>query len=64
VVIEEWAIGLGAARRHLCADVGNEASQATVRRADFVQEGVVRRCLEYRNGTRGDAALFARPAGD
>jgi hypothetical protein len=34
------------------------------RRAGFTQEGVVRSCLEYRDGTRADAVLFGRLAGE
>jgi RimJ/RimL family protein N-acetyltransferase len=59
-----WAIDRGAPRVHLFADVENGPSQATARRAGFVQEGVVRACLDYRDGSRGDAALFGRLAAD
>ena len=62
--LADWALALGAPRVHLYADVGNTASQAVARRAGFTQEGVVRSCLEYRDGTRGDAVLFGRLAGD
>ncbi|HEV7211206.1 MAG TPA: GNAT family N-acetyltransferase [Blastococcus sp.] len=62
--VAEWALGLGAPRVHLYADVRNTASQAVARRAGFTQEGLVRGCLEYRDGTRGDAALFSRLPGD
>ena len=62
--LAEWALRLGAPRVHLYADVGNAASRATARRAGFLQEGVVRSCLEYRDGTRADAALFSRLPGD
>ena len=62
--LAEWALGLGAPRVHLYADVGNIASQAVARRAGFTQEGVVRACLEYRDGSRGDAALFSRLPGE
>jgi RimJ/RimL family protein N-acetyltransferase len=62
--LARWAIEHGATRVHLFADVRNEPSQATARKAGFVQEGVVRGCLDYRDGTRGDAALFGRLAGD
>jgi RimJ/RimL family protein N-acetyltransferase len=62
--LAEWALGLGAPRVHLYADVRNAASQAVARRAGFTQEGIVRSCLEYRDGTRGDAALFGRLPGD
>jgi RimJ/RimL family protein N-acetyltransferase len=58
--LAEWALARGASRVHLFADVRNTASLAVARRAGFTQEGVVRSCLEYRDGTRGDAALFAR----
>ncbi len=58
--LADWALRHGAFRVHLLADVGNTASQATARRAGFVREGVVRSCLEYRSGRRGDAALFSR----
>jgi RimJ/RimL family protein N-acetyltransferase len=59
-----WAFGLGASRVHLFADVGNLASQAVARRAGFTQEGVVRACLPYRDGTQGDALLFGKLPGD
>jgi RimJ/RimL family protein N-acetyltransferase len=49
---------------HLYADVRNEASQAVARRAGFTQEGIVRSCLEYRDGGRADAVLFGRLAGE
>ena len=58
--LAEWALGLGAHRVHLVADVANPASQAVARRAGFSQEGVLRSYLAYRDGTRGDAALFGR----
>jgi len=62
--LADWALALGAPRVHLYADVGNVASQAVARRAGFTQEGVVRSCLENRDGTRGDAVLFGRLAGE
>jgi len=62
--LAEWAFERGAPRVHLYADVGNEASQAVARRAGFTQEGVVRSCLEYQDGTRGDAVLFGRLAAE
>jgi RimJ/RimL family protein N-acetyltransferase len=62
--LAQWAIDRGASRVHLFADIANEPSQATARRAGFVQEGIVRACLDYRDGTRGDAALFGRLSGD
>ena len=62
--LADWGLAHGAPRVHLYADVLNGASQAVARRAGFRQEGVVRGCLEYRDGTRGDAALFGRLAGD
>jgi RimJ/RimL family protein N-acetyltransferase len=61
--LADWALAHGAPRVHLFADVRNDPSQAVARRAGFEQEGVVRSCLEYRDGTRGDAALFGRLAG-
>lgn len=60
--LADWALRLGAHRVHLYADVGNGASQAVARRAGFREEGVVRSCLPYRDGTRGDAVLFGRLA--
>jgi RimJ/RimL family protein N-acetyltransferase len=54
--IAPWARGHGYA--------GNAASRAAARRAGFLQEGVVRSCLEYRDGTRGDAVLFSRLPSD
>jgi RimJ/RimL family protein N-acetyltransferase len=59
-----WGLAHGAPRVHLFADVRNTASLAVARRAGFTQEGVVRACLEYRDGTRGDAVLFGRLAGE
>jgi RimJ/RimL family protein N-acetyltransferase len=62
--LADWALGLGAPRVHLYTDVGNTSSQAVARRAGFTQEGVVRSCLEYRDGTRADAVLFGRLSGE
>jgi RimJ/RimL family protein N-acetyltransferase len=62
--LADWGLGVGAPRVHLFADVGNTASQAVARRAGFTQEGVVRACLDRRDGSRGDAVLFGRLAGD
>ena len=62
--LADWGLAHGAPRVHLYADVQNVASQAVARRAGFRQEGLVRGCLEYRDGTRGDAALFGRVAGE
>jgi RimJ/RimL family protein N-acetyltransferase len=61
--LADWAIGRGAPRVHLFTDVDNTASQAVARRAGFTAEGTVRACLDYRDGTRGDAVLFGRVAG-
>jgi RimJ/RimL family protein N-acetyltransferase len=62
--LAEWGLGLGAPRVHLYTDVLNTASQAVAERAGFSREGVVRACLEYRDGARADAVLFGRVAGD
>ena len=62
--LARWALRLGAPRVHLFADVDNLASHAVARRAGLTQEGTVRACLEYRDGRRGDAALFGRLAGE
>ncbi len=62
--LAEWAFRLGAARVHLYTDVGNGASQAVAQRAGFSPEGIVRSCLPYRDGSRGDAVLFGRLAGE
>ena len=62
--LADWALGLGAPRVHLFTDVGNAASQAVARRAGFTAEGTVRSCLPYRDGSRGNAVLFGRVAGD
>jgi RimJ/RimL family protein N-acetyltransferase len=62
--LADWALGHGAPRVHLFTDVGNAASQAVARRAGFADEGVVRSCLPYRDGSRGDAVLFGRLPGD
>jgi RimJ/RimL family protein N-acetyltransferase len=61
--LAEWALAHGAPRVHLFADVGNVASQTVARRAGFAEEGRVRSCLPYRDGSRGDAVLFARVPG-
>ena len=58
--LAEWGLGLGAPRVHLLADVGNVASQAAAVRAGFTREGVLRSCLDYRDGSRGDAVVFSR----
>jgi RimJ/RimL family protein N-acetyltransferase len=62
--LADWGLGHGAPRVHLFADLRNAASLAVARRAGFTQEGTVRSCLEYRDGTRGDAALFGLLAGE
>jgi RimJ/RimL family protein N-acetyltransferase len=62
--LAQWGLGLGAPRVHLFVDIANTASQATAVRAGFAPEGTVRACLEYRDGSRGDAVLFGRLAGD
>ena len=59
-----WAIAHGAPRVHLFTDVDNTASQAVAVRAGFTAEGTVRSCLQYRDGSQGDAVLFGRLAGD
>lgn len=59
-----WGLTHGAPRVHLHADVRNGASRAVARRGGVTQEGVVRGCLQYRDGTRGEAALFGRLAGE
>jgi RimJ/RimL family protein N-acetyltransferase len=61
--LADWALERGAPRVHLFADALNTRSQAVARRAGFTQEGIVRSCLEYRDGTRGDGVLFGRLAG-
>ena len=58
------AIGLGAPRVYLVADVANTGSQAVAVRAGFHREGVLRSYLHYRDGRRTDAALFSRLPGD
>jgi RimJ/RimL family protein N-acetyltransferase len=62
--LAQWALGLGAPRVHLVADVRNAASRAVARAAGFTQEGVLRSYLAYRDGSRGDAALFSRLPAD
>ena len=62
--LADWALDRGAPRVHLTADVANVASQSVARRAGFLQEGVIRSSLPYRDGSRGDAALFSRLPGD
>jgi RimJ/RimL family protein N-acetyltransferase len=58
--LTRWAFAHGAPRVHVFVDVANARSQAVPRRAGFEQEGVVRRCLPYRDGSYGDAVLFGR----
>lgn len=59
-----WAIVHGAHRVHLFADVANTGSHTVARRAGFREEGTVRSCLPYRDGTHGDALLFSRLPGE
>src|SRR3954454_3774393 len=61
--LADWALAHGAPRAHLFTDVDNAPSQAVARRAGFAEEGVVRGCLEYRDGRRADAVLFGRLGG-
>jgi RimJ/RimL family protein N-acetyltransferase len=61
--LADWALAHGAPRAHLFTDVDNAPSQAVARRAGFAEEGVVRGCLEYRDGSRADAVLFGRVSG-
>ena len=61
--VQRW-IRLGAPRVYLVADVLNTGSQHVARKAGFSQEGVLRSYLAYRDGSRGDAALFSRLPGD
>jgi RimJ/RimL family protein N-acetyltransferase len=58
--LADWALAHGAERAHLFTDVDNRPSQAVARRAGFTEEGVVRSCLQYRDGRRADAVLFGR----
>ena len=58
--LADWAIGLGASRVYLVADVANTGSQHVARKAGFTQEGVLRSYLHYRDGSLADAALFSR----
>ncbi|TFV66319.1 UNVERIFIED_ORG: N-acetyltransferase [Bacillus sp. AZ43] len=62
--LADWGIARGAHRVHLYVDVRNAASLATADRAGFTREGVVRSCLDYRDGSHGDAVLFGRLAGE
>ena len=62
--LADWAIGLGAPRVYLVADVANAGSQTVAVRAGFHREGVLRSYLHYRDGRRADAALFSRLPGD
>jgi RimJ/RimL family protein N-acetyltransferase len=62
--LAEWGLAQGAPRVHLFADVRNTASQAVAVRSGFTREGVVRACLVERDGSRADAVLFGRVAGD
>ena len=61
--LADWAFAHGAPRAHLFTDVSHEASQGVARQAGFTEEGVVRGCLEYRDGRRADAVLFGRVSG-
>jgi RimJ/RimL family protein N-acetyltransferase len=62
--LADWALAHGAFRVHLYTDVANTASQRVAERAGFVREGVVRRCLDQRDGSWSDAVLFGRVPGD
>ncbi len=61
--LADWALAHGAPRAHLFTDVANTPSQGVARRAGFAEEGVVRSCLQYRDGRRADAVLFGRVGG-
>ncbi|WP_199506491.1 GNAT family N-acetyltransferase [Geodermatophilus sp. TF02-6] len=58
--LAEWALSHDAPRVHLFTDVANTASQRVAERAGFRREGVVRRCLDQRDGAWTDAVLFGR----
>ncbi len=58
--LAEWGLAHGAPRVHLFTDVANTASQTVAERAGFSREGVVRSCLDQRDGTWTDAVLFGR----
>jgi RimJ/RimL family protein N-acetyltransferase len=62
--LAEWGLARGAHRVHLLADVANAPSQQVARRAGFVEEGVMRACLPYRDRPHGDAVLFSRLPSD
>jgi RimJ/RimL family protein N-acetyltransferase len=62
--LADWGLAHGAPRVHLFVDVRNAASLAVARKAGFAQEGIVRACLDNRDGTRADAVLFGRLAGE
>jgi RimJ/RimL family protein N-acetyltransferase len=62
--LADWAFAHGAVRVHLFTDVANTASQRVAERAGFRREGVVRRCLDQRDGSWTDAVLFGRLPGD
>jgi RimJ/RimL family protein N-acetyltransferase len=62
--LAQWAFDHGAPRVHLYTDVANTASQSVARRAGFTQEGLARRCLQYRDGPYADGYLFGRLPGD
>jgi RimJ/RimL family protein N-acetyltransferase len=58
--LARWVLARGAPRVHLMVDVRNTASGKVAQRARFTREGVVHRCLPYRDGSYGDAVLFGR----
>jgi RimJ/RimL family protein N-acetyltransferase len=62
--LTEWGLSHGAHRVHLLADVANVPSQVVARRAGFVEEGLMRACLPYRDRPHGDAILFSRLPSD
>ena len=62
--LADWALAHGAPRVHLFTDVENTASQDVAIRGGFTAEGTVRSCLDYRDGSRADAVLFGRVAGE
>ncbi|MGR6965877.1 GNAT family N-acetyltransferase [Geodermatophilus sp. URMC 61] len=62
--LADWAFAHGAVRVHLFTDVANTASQRVAERAGFLREGVVRGCLDHRDGTWTDGVLFGRLRGD
>ena len=64
-LLSSWGLGdLGLGRLELMTDPENVASQRVAEKAGYRREAVLRSFLEYRDGTRADAVVFALLPGE